>query len=388
MKIELSAKAVLRAMRYYARRGVYGRDSSATLQSLAAKTRQISRASELPVIRPYFREDHLARIIDSESFSAREIIEEHLKRTWVELYPVHVHEFRDAYLIDGSVFLANTIRLELRSVLDRGKGYRSFSALPALPQAEFSEAALVGGVAGSTWFGHWLEDEVPLQMLAQNYGRPIAHLRREYQHEPGYRELLDLEAPKRVGTARISRLTIVDEFAQNPSKARRYWRIREKIAAKRPKGSERVFLNRGATGSLRVLKNEAELIRRFESEGYAIVDVGKCSLDELLRKLVGASLVVSVEGSHLAHALYAMAQFGSMVILNPPDRTYTTVADIAPFCGLHASMYVGTSRGDGSFLIDISDLMTFIDQSITDRNSRLDEIERFVSSLSSFPTVE
>jgi hypothetical protein len=380
MAFDLARRAVMTSLGYYARRAIARRRPGPSLEKVAQRTINVCRTDSLAAIRPYFREDQTGRIRDSESFTSRQIVEEHLNRQTIVLHPLQVHEFQDAYLIDGSVYLGGAIRFELRSTPERTNGLRRWSLLPTTPQAECSEAALVAGVAGSTWFGHWLEDEVPLQMLAAEFGPPVAHVRPEYPHEADYRKLLQLDAPMRLGTAHVSRLTVVDEFAQNPSKARRYWRIRERLALD-PKGADRVFLNRGSSGNARLLRNEAELLQRFRADGYAIIDIATASLDDLLKSLNGAFLVVGVEGSHLAHALYAMAEFGNIVILNPPQRAYTTVADIAPFCSLHASMYICSPNDDGSFHADIDELLAFIDEAIADSKARRGNLERFLDSL-------
>jgi len=341
----------------------------------------------MAAFRPYFREDEVIRIRDSEAFTSDQIVREHLNRERVELYPVQVHEFESAYLVDGSVFLGRTARIELRSSSERKGGLRRFSLLPASPQTECTDAVLVAGVAGSTWFGHWLEDEVPLQFLASAFGPPIAHVRTEYAHEGAYRELLKLDHPLRVGTAHIRHLRIVDEFAQNPSKARRYWRIRSQLARLKKGAGNRVFLNRGTTGASRSLTNEAQLVARFRAEGYAIVDIATSPLSEILNVLIGASLVVGVEGSHLAHALYAIKDFGQLVILTPPQRAYTTVAEIAPFCRVHASMYICIPESDGSFYANIDELLAFIDEAAADSKKRRGSLELFTNFLRHYPSV-
>jgi hypothetical protein len=236
------------AIWYYGSRTMK-RTALSSISDFSARTIEICKPNLIPAIRPYFWENHVARVFDSPAFTARQIVDDHLKRSMIELYPVNVHEFRNAFLVDGSVYINKTIRLELRSKSAQGRGLQRFSVIPRAPRVELDQAVLVAGVAGSTWFGHWLEDEVPLQMMAIACGVPIGHLRTEYVHEPGYRDLLKLPSPLRVGTARIARLAYVDEFAQNPSKARRYWRIRETVAHL-PKGKERVFLNRGSKRNL------------------------------------------------------------------------------------------------------------------------------------------
>ena len=92
-------------------------------------------------------------------------------------------------------------------------------------------------------------------------------------------------------------------------------------------------------------------------------------------------MVVGVGGSHLAHALYAMADFGTVVILNPPERAYPTIADLAPFCKLHAGMFICTPNDDGSFSADVEELFGFIDDALDDGQSLRGGLERFLESL-------
>jgi hypothetical protein len=381
MRFDLTAKAMNTALKYYAKRAA-GRDKSIPgLDALAIRSLKICDGGNLPAIRPYFWAHQMSRVKDGEWYTARQIIAELHSRDAVVFRPVLVHEFSNAFLVDGSVYLGQEIRLELRSELLRGNFVRRMSVLPIAPQTECSEAVLTSGIAGSTWFGHWLVDELPLQMLAAHFAPPIAHVRPEHRDEPNYREVLNLPPPNRVGTALISRLTVVDEFAQNPSKARRYWQIREKLTRK-PRGADRVYLSRGSWGTARVLRNERELMDRFQMEGYSIIDLSKASFADLLGVLCGASVIVSVEGSHLTHALYTMADFGTVIILNPPSRTLTTVAGIAPFCSLSAAMFICSQNEDGSFSADADEVFMFIDAALDDSRAHRGDLSRFRDSLS------
>jgi Glycosyltransferase 61 len=379
MAVNIAIRAICTSFRYYANR-VTSRAAPSPLESIASRTLKICDGLTLAVVRPYVQAGQLGRIRDGTWHTARQIIEEQLSRSEVVLHPLLAHEFRDAFLIDGSVYLDRVVRIELRSAASSRSTLRNLSVLPVEPQCELEQSALVAGVAGSTWFGHWLADELPLHMLASRFAQPVAHVRAEHRDESYYAEALRLPRPSRVGTARISRLTIIDEFGQNPSKARRYWQIREQFS-RGPRGAHRVFLSRGNWGTARLLRNEQELIERFSAEGYSIIEIATASTPDLLAALRGASVVVSVEGSHLVHLLYSMMDFGTMIILNPPERTLTTVAEIAPYCGLHAGMFICTSNEDGSFSADVNELREFIDAAINDARARQGELERFLDSL-------
>jgi hypothetical protein len=127
--------------------------------------------------------------------------------------------------------------------------------------------------AGSSWFGHWLMDQVPMQMLAARFAPGIAHPRPLYSHEPAYLEALQLAAPAR------------------------------RIA------------------------NEEALADRLAREVFEVLEIGRAQFDDLRQALLGADLMVSVEASHLDHALFMMPTTASLIILNPPARFMTTMAE-------------------------------------------------------------
>ena len=120
---------------------------------------------------------------------------------------------------------------------------------------------------------------------------------------------------------------------------------------------------RGGTGDRRRLVNEEELAERLAKHGFVTVRLAGATADELIRTVRGAAILVSVEGSNLAHGLYLLRHGGSMVILNPPYRVHTTVGDIGVFCGLRSGMFIcepdGESRTD--FRADPDEVLRFID---------------------------
>ena len=357
------ARAFVRAGTYLLRRTIVGK--SPQFKNVSKRSTLICGGHVVKTIKPYFEETHLARIRDTRHYSAEVIINEHLNRQQTELRPVRIHWVDDAWLIDGSVFLRGAERIDLRNALERRSALRHYSLLPALPYAELNEGVIAATSAGSTWFGHWLEDEVPLLMLSRAYGRPIAHERIEFAHEAPYLAALKLKAPERFGIARIATLGIIEEFAQNPNKTLRYETIRARLS-RRPKGRSRIFLYRGASGTPRNLVNERELAVRLEREGFITVDVGTATFDDLLNKCIGASVVVSVEGSQLAHALFMMQDYGTMLILCPPNQVHTTVAEIGVFCRLTSGMFVceevASPDGSSGFFANPDEVLRFLDR--------------------------
>ena len=328
-KAPLYARALLQPPLYYFMRLLGG--ARKPLYESADATEVIYGGGKIGCLPFFFRPDHLSRIRDSVAHKAEEIIGDHFHRKYVDLYPLRICRFSDAWLINGSMYLRGASRMELRTIYSKRSWIDDKSLVPAWPIAELPNAVLGSGVAGSSWFGHWLEDELPLQMLARKYGPVISHVRSLYAHELPYLEKLGLDPPRHLRSAHFELLTVVDEFAQNPDKVSRYLTIRRLLSTGHRK-YERVYLRRGRTGTLREIQNEEQLHARLMAEGYGVVDLEHCSFTEMHEACRQARIIVGIEGSHLAHALFMAADHACVVILNPPCQTHTTVADLAPFC--------------------------------------------------------
>src|SRR5206468_430963 len=124
-----------------------------------------------------------------------------------------------------------------------------------------------------TYFGHFLRDALPLELLARERGLPpLSFERAPWLHEQGYRNLLGMPAV-RTRYARVNTLWLVDETALNAGWARRYGELRRRIREKvEPTGDSHVFLARGAMGATtRNLVNEQQLAEQLEACGFRII---------------------------------------------------------------------------------------------------------------------
>jgi len=363
------------ALGYYG--GRLARRPQARLDELAARSVTVCPAGQVPAITPFFWQEQLPRIRGAVRATAKQVIEEHLHRKTFVFTPVVAHWLRDAVLLDGSVY-AGHWRHELRANPSKWRP----SLVPLGAAAECREGALASTCAGSNWYGHFIEDEIPYQMLASTFGPLVAHERPAYSHEPAYRRMLDLAEPARYGAARFEQLVVIDEFAQNPDKTRRYQAIRSKFA-RHPRGRERVFLMRGDSGARRVLVDEAELALRLEQQGFALLDVRTATAEQIVATCRGARTIVSVEGSHLAPALYLLQDGGCLVILNPPYQTHVTVADIGVFCGLSSGMFICTPHGQSrtDFAADADEVIRFVEDVERHATRQAPQLAEFVRTV-------
>jgi hypothetical protein len=356
--IAVRVPALARALEYGAKR-MAGRPY-VPLSEAADRSVTLCDGAAIDALNPLVWDEHLPRIRGAAQFSVEHTITRFLKRKTFDFRPVVAHWLRDAALLDGSVYCRG-YRHDVRSFAARKRIGLGLSG----PAADVDTAALVSTSLGSTWWGHWLEDDVPLQLLTEPFAPAVGHRRPPYRHEARFQNLLGVVEPARYGAAVFRELMVVDDAGQNPDKTRRYHMLRAR-ASHLPKGHDRVFLSRGASGARRILVNEAEIRTRLEGQGFHTVDVATCTAEDLIAACRGASLIVSVEGSHLAPLLYLMADFSTMVILNPPYQVQTTVAVVALFCSIASGLFIcephGHSRTD--FVADPDELLRFIDASV------------------------
>jgi len=374
------ARALYRPSHYYLFQVLTRRNSA--LHESADTSELIFKGGKIKAPPFFFRESHLSRIRDSVFYKAEQIIRNHFHREYYDLYPLRICHFTDAWLINGSVYLRGTSRMDLRTIYEKRSWINDKSLLPRWPVVELSEAVLGSGVAGSSWFGHWLEDELPLQMLAKNYGPVVSHSRPLYPHELSYLKQLALDPPLQVESAHFRSLVVIDEFGQNPNKVRRFLDIRKTLSTGVRK-HERLYLRRGKTGSPREILNEVQLHARLVAEGYGVLELESCNFRELHETCRQARVIVGIEGSHLAHALFMAADQACVVILNPPYQTHTTVADLAPFCRLSSAMFVCTPENESGtkFAANVDEVLAFIEDAEHFAKERIPTTDAFLAEI-------
>lgn len=223
------------------------------------------------------------------------------------------------------------------------------------------QAAVCSSFAGSVWFAHWLLDDASTELLAAELAPPCRHDRAEYRHEPEYRSLLGLHA-ERLDATLVDEILVFRDIGQNRHKADRYRELRRRLRASLGPidPSPGVFLLRGMSGASRDLANAEEVAERLRSRGFEIVDPDRASAREIARALLEARIVVGVEGSQLSHYVYAIAESGGLLVIQPPHRFSCCMKDYADALGLHFGFVVGEGANDG-FRVDPEDLERTLD---------------------------
>lgn len=238
---------------------------------------------------------------------------------------------------------------------------RPFADLPG--HEAIDDAHLVSNFAGSLFFGSFLID-IAVEMLPGDGDHAIGMVTNEYGHEAEYRRMLSLPRPPTAENTTVGKLVFYSDFAQNGLKEERYRELRRRLRAHFPDAAERpagVYLKRGVTGERRVVANETEIETVLAERGYDIVEPAVLSAEEITRRCLDAPVVVSVEGSHLSHAIYSLADDGAYVVLQPPDRFAMPYKEVADRLDQRFAFEVGTPA-EGGFTIDVGRLQRLLDR--------------------------
>jgi len=335
MRIVSLGGALLEASRYKIRRSL--RVAPRSLAEVASRSWVIAPGVEELFPPTYVPESHLDRIVrgappelKTPAQSRDEVIG--LKGIHVG-GPTTAVVLRDAFLLGSNCYCGMH-----KEDLYTGSDVRS---LLRGDWGEVPQAVLATSYAGARWYGHVLIDDLPLQELAPTVGLPIGHVRPKFPHEAGWRSALQIPEPRPYSVLRARELVFIDDRGQNLAKRRRYQKIRAQLS-NRPRGHERIFLARKTSGGgeKRGLVNEAEIEQRLASEGFHIVDTSTVTVEEMLQRCAGASVIVSIEGSHSAPAYYFAGDGACVMFLYPPGRVGTNMTFLASFFGLFGAMFI------------------------------------------------
>lgn len=265
-----------------------------------------------------------------------------------------------------------TMRYTLRNVLATPWGFYTVSQafyrsgkvdlgqLLGKPVAHHEKGYFGTPVIGMKYFGHWLRDGLPCSLLRRPEEALYFPADPSWHHAQQYCALLEID---RLSAPLVffDEMSVCTDFGQNQHRHARMRQIQETLHAKLPKGAAQgVFIKRGKTGAARVLLNEDEVATALAARGFNI-----CSASDDLQTILAAcahvETVVTVEGSHWAHAFFAARRGAAHVTLNPSDRFNNLFAAYVPALGQRLATLVIVRQGAG-YVVDIARLDHLIEQ--------------------------
>lgn len=281
---------------------------------------------------------------------AKEIAE--LKGAPRSIGPTLRYVLEDVLVSQGTIYGRGRRKLfNYELGLDRGE----------LPWADYDEAALRSSFLGCHFFGHWLRDDCATHLLAEHSGTPVSMPTPPWPDRASYLALFGQSCVE-LGRVHVRRLVLFDDISQNAHKAQRFRSLRARVANIRvPSADGRiVYLMRGSGGKQRTLLNEAGIAEALMRRGAVIVQAETLSVPQLITELLGARIIISVEGSQISHALFTLSDEGGILVIQPPDRFFNSHMDWAHALGMRYGVVVGEQRELG-FYLPIDDLLRTID---------------------------
>jgi len=276
--------------------------------------------------------------------------------------PVRAWRFSNAALYKGAIYAGGRERriLPLEANPPPSKNY---------PVLDINEGALAGSWLGLRYFGHWLTDDAPLALLAEQYGEPISPTPPDWHkgvhrenHVDAYVRYFGLNW-RSAENVRFKSLVLFHDEEVTTHKAARMRTLRERVQEKRGSAPARkgVFIMRGVRdASPRAFLNEEEVAETLAREGYDIVEPARATVEEIADAIYGAEMVVTMEGSQINHAVYFADEHAGFLAITPPDRFNSTTKHRVELLGMRYGYLTGDPSG-GGFTANIDDLRRTID---------------------------
>lgn len=324
-----------------------------SLATLASRSWEVAPAIETQVPPALFDEQDLSRIsgvappnsLANQVKKARGGLQRHSATL--------AHELHDAVLCGGHVFTKRlTFRIDTTPV-----------PLFAPPiEQEFDAGVLANSHFGLRYFGHWLIDDLPRAIAAEQLGKPVSALQRPSAHQTDYLAALGIDMPT-PRAARFKRLVILEDFGQNLYKRQRYGMLRETLRKRlRPSGGRKVMLLRGESGARRLLVNEQEVAAAMKARGFEVFDPLHARLEDMAAACLDAEVVLGVEGSQLANGVMWMKTTGTLVVIQPPQYFDMYFKGRCDCEGMRYAFIVAEPRSSDAFWLDINPLQRLLDR--------------------------
>ena len=262
------------------------------------------------------------------------------------------YHIRDATLYDGSIYAGH-----YRHLIGDKSLYASSSQKPY----HIKTASLASSYLGTKYFHHWLADDCTTYLLSKDVAPPLLLRLPAFGDGEKYQTFFSQDWTP-TDRCRIDHLILFQDFSQNSLKQKRYQILRDRIKAHFPGNVSGacIYLKRGHTGVPRRIKNENEIVDALIKRGFVVVDIASDSLDHTIETLMKAKIVVSMEGGHIAHCVFACPENSGLLVLQPPDRFSAIHRGWSECLGVTFGFVVGTV-GDSGYFFSVREILLTID---------------------------
>jgi len=213
---------------------------------------------------------------------------------------------------------------------------------------------------GMTYFGHWLRDGLPATLLCRDDEELFLPVYAAWPHTRQYVDALGIDRIE-ADYVLFDQMSFCVDTAKNDSYRTRFRAIRDRVQARAGRSPARgLYISRAGTGAARVLINEDEVVAMLRDRGFATVSSSD-PLGLIWERGAGVSQVVTIEGSHWAHAAFAAAPGALHVTINPADRFNNVFADYMASMQSRLATVVAERDGEG-YRVDVASVAAVLDR--------------------------
>lgn len=255
--------------------------------------------------------EHLSRITGSNEHTSQASEHACLLRRNVEHAPTILFRMEDARLFGAGIFSKSRNYLP-RSIIKNRQ----------LAPISLPKALLIDNDITQVYFGHWLTDQLSSALIATPEMPALALNTPSFTHAQGYEQLFQISTCY-AQQGQVDELYWLSDFSQNSYKVKRYQQLRQRAEQNLSPANcsaTGIYIARGNSGAKRALLNEQELINHLLDRGFEIIYPEKMTPEMITRCLWNAPVVISVEGSQIAHTIHSISRNASVLILMPPNR--------------------------------------------------------------------
>lgn len=265
----------------------------------------------------------------------------------------NIYRFRDVFIMKSWVITGKSFEIF---------GWPKKEICLTIPK-EIDTANLTSSFQGCRYFGHWLRDDCATSILFKDSKDRIKIDKPIWADAIAYEKAFSLPTAELEQNVFIREMYYCDDIYQNSHKAERFHDLRDKIRnrIKSTIKSDVIYIARGPSAKARKFHNELEVIKALEAQGIDSIFAESMPSEQFVSRILDARIIISVEGSQLSHALYALhGRSGGIIAIQPPDRLFTSHLDWARVMGVEFGTVVGIKQGDG-FTVPPEDILRTLD---------------------------
>nr|WP_309667570.1 glycosyltransferase 61 family protein [Tabrizicola sp.] len=262
--------------------------------------------------------------------------------------PAERYDLGESILIGGTVIAGRS-----RYIFQKMSKIKSMLSQLAV----YDRATLLNSEQGMSYFGHWLRDDCSHYEAVKDAPALLSMAlpdwpdRKFYQHAFGQ----NWNVTK---FARVGELTVWRDLNYNSAKANHMRSLRGRLRRAVPTqaGGKIVYLGRGNLGEKRNMSNAVSFEAAMRKAGVDVIEPGNG-----IEGMLDAKVIITIEGSQASHSIYNLADGGSLLILQPPERFYNPMRHWASLLGMTYGIVIG-KKDATSFHIDPDEVFRMLDR--------------------------